>query len=81
MDETLLHSKLSSHSQGFDFTRNVANRDRTTFSKVYVYKRPGADMFIRRMAKMFDVAIFTASVSKYADPIIDKLDEGRNIKY
>ena len=38
-------------------------------------------MFIRRMAKLYDVCVFTASMAKYANPIIDKLDEGRNVKY
>ena len=80
MDETLIHSKFKPCS-GYDFVCNVANRDRTTFSTVYVYKRPGVDMFIRRMAKLYDVCVFTASMAKYANPIIDKLDEGRNVKY
>ena len=37
MDETLIHSKFKPCS-GYDFVCNVTNRDRTTFSTVYVYK-------------------------------------------
>ena len=36
--------------------------------------RPGAFEIIKNMSKLFDVIIFTASHSKYANPIIDFLD-------
>jgi len=31
-------------------------------------------MFLRRLSKIFEITIFTASIQKYADAIIDKLD-------
>lgn len=44
------------------------------FHNVYVIKRPGVDEFMRRMGEHFEVVIFTASLSKYADPVLDILD-------
>ena len=37
-------------------------------------QRPGVDEFMRRMGPLFEVVIFTASVAKYADPVLDLLD-------
>ena len=41
---------------------------------VYVIKRPGVDNFLKRMGEIYEVVIFTASLSKYADPVLDCLD-------
>lgn len=38
---------------------------------VYVAVRPHTDHFLREVAKHFEVVIFTASLSKYADPLMD----------
>jgi len=43
-------------------------------SKIYVKIRPGAIDFLRKICKYYEVAIFTASVANYADPLVDKLD-------
>ena len=45
--------------------------------KVYVLVRPGCTDFIVNMAKYFEVIIYTASLSKYADPLMDILDDTR----
>ncbi len=42
--------------------------------QVYVIKRPGCDEFLARMGKLYEVVIFTASLCKYADPLLDLLD-------
>ena len=47
--------------------------------KVYVRKRPGVDHFLRMTAQKFELVIFTASLSKYADPLLDVLDPDRLI--
>ena len=52
---------------------SVPGKEGTT-SNIYVYKRPGVDMFLRRLSKLFEITIFTASIQKYADAIMDKLD-------
>jgi RNA polymerase II subunit A small phosphatase-like protein len=41
---------------------------------VYVLRRPGARDFLKRMSEFYEVVIYTASLEKYANPLIDKLD-------
>ena len=44
---------------------------------VYVCKRPGVDEYLRRCGERYEVVIYTASLNKYADPLLDKLDTGK----
>jgi len=39
-----------------------------------VIKRPGVDQFMKRVGELYEVVVFTASVSKYGDPLLDQLD-------
>ena len=32
--------------------------------QVYVLKRPGVDQFLKRMAPLFEIVVFTASLAK-----------------
>ena len=41
---------------------------------VYVAKRPGVDDFLLEMSKYYEIIIYTASLNKYADPLLDLLD-------
>ena len=36
--------------------------------------RPGAEEFLIEMSKIYEVFIFTASLSEYANPVIDRID-------
>jgi len=47
---------------------------------VYVAKRPGVDEFLIEMAKHYEIIIYTASLNKYADPLLDLLDPQRTIR-
>jgi RNA polymerase II subunit A small phosphatase-like protein len=47
---------------------------------VYVMKRPGVDEFLVEMAKHYEVVIYTASLNKYADPLLDLLDPQNTIR-
>ena len=47
---------------------------------VFVIKRPGVDEFMRRVGEHYEVVVYTASLSKYADPLLDELDIHRVIK-
>jgi RNA polymerase II subunit A small phosphatase-like protein len=47
---------------------------------VYVTKRPGVDEFLAEMAKYYEIVIYTASRDKYANPLLDILDEKRVIR-
>ncbi len=42
--------------------------------QIYVLKRPGAEEFIKKASDFYEVVIFTASMSKYANPLLDRLD-------
>lgn len=41
---------------------------------VFVLVRPGTELFLQRLAKFYEIVIYTASLSKYAEPLIDILD-------
>jgi RNA polymerase II subunit A small phosphatase-like protein len=41
---------------------------------VYILVRPGCAKFLEEMAKYYEVVIFTASLSKYANPLMDIID-------
>ncbi|XP_022681274.1 uncharacterized protein LOC101757531 isoform X2 [Setaria italica] len=76
LDETLVHSKLQP-CDNFDFTLQVFfNMEDHT---VYVRQRPHLEMFLNRVAQMFEVVVFTASESVYAEPLLDKLDPDRKL--
>ena len=47
---------------------------------MYVAKRPGVDEFLTEMAKHYEIVIYTASLNKYADPLLDLLDPNRLIR-
>jgi len=71
LDETLVHSsfKLIDHP---DFIVPVEIDEQ--IHNVYVSKRPGVDEFLKRVGEIYEVVVFTASLSKYADPVLDILD-------
>ena len=49
---------------------------------IFVLKRPGAQYFCEEMAKYYEVVIYTASLSKYADPLMRKMDpKGHCVEY
>jgi RNA polymerase II subunit A small phosphatase-like protein len=48
---------------------------------VYVIKRPWVDQFMVAMAEAYEVVVFTASLAKYADPLLDLLDEKHTIRW
>ncbi|KAF8930528.1 hypothetical protein BGZ52_001005 [Haplosporangium bisporale] len=78
LDETLVHSSFKLVPQA-DYVVPVEIDNQV--HNVYVLKRPGVDTFLEKMGELFEVVIFTASVSKYADPVLDMLDVNRVIKH
>lgn len=72
--ETLVHSTLE-HCDDADFTFSVYfNMKENT---VYVRQRPYLDVFLKRVAEMFEVIVFTASQSIYAEQLLNILDPDR----
>ena len=67
-----LHQRPSTH------TRSVA---RLQILDVYVLKRPHLDEFMNRVCPKFEVIVFTASLAKYADPLLDLLDRPRQVRW
>ena len=68
LDETLVHSQFQPvKNQDYTIPVEIENR----VCNIYVMKRPGAEYFLQQMANYFEVVIFTASLSKYADPLMD----------
>lgn len=43
----------------------------------YVHERPACHEFLRKVAKWYNLIVFTASVQEYADPVIDWLERER----
>lgn len=62
-----------------DFSVNVPFGNK--LSPVYVLKRPGVDAFLARCAKFYEVVVFTASVSEYADAVLNVLDRDEVITH
>jgi RNA polymerase II subunit A small phosphatase-like protein len=71
LDETLVHSSFRpTQSADIIITVELEGEDH----KVYVRKRPGVDEFMEKVAQWYEVVIYTASMAKYANPLVDKLD-------
>jgi len=78
LDETLVHSSFKPISNA-DFVIQVEIDDQV--HQVYVLKRPGVDQFLKRMAPLFEIVVFTASLAKYADPVLDLLDPNKTVRH
>jgi carboxy-terminal domain RNA polymerase II polypeptide A small phosphatase len=74
VDETLVHSSFSPSGKAsivlpIDIEGRICN--------IYVQVRPDCVEFIKQVSKHFEVVIFTASLSKYANPLMNILDPQR----
>ena len=78
LDETLVHSSFKPIMDP-DFIIPVEIEGRIV--DVYVLKRPLMDEFLAAVGQMYEVVVFTASLSKYADPLLDLLDPQHVIRY
>jgi len=78
LDETLVHSSFKPIPNP-DFIIPVEIEEQV--HKVYVLKRPGVDQFLQRLGPQFEIVIFTASLAKYADPVLDLLDSTKVVHH
>lgn len=79
LDETLVHSSFKEIPDP-DFKIDIVLDDMSQHT-VYVRKRPGVDYFMKKVSEKFEVVVFTASLAKYADPLLDVLDPDNVVKY
>lgn len=71
LDETLVHSSFDKcPNPDIVLSVNFEGKE----NKIYVKVRPGAIDFLRKISKIYEVVVFTASVANYADPLVDILD-------
>ena len=79
LDETLVHSSFKPVPNA-DYVIPV-EIDPGTLTDVYVLKRPYVDYFMEEMGKHYEIVVFTASLAKYADPLLDLLDVNNVIRW
>ena len=78
LDETLVHSSFKPIDNPdiilpVEIEGNICN--------IFILVRPGVSSFLKRMHKHYELVIFTASLSKYADPLVDIIDPERFCSY
>lgn len=80
LDETLVHSTLDGSIDCSDFVFPVSIGNITHM--VGVRKRPHLHTFLKRMARSFDIVVFTASQQIYAEQLLDIVDpKGEYIRH
>ena len=82
LDETLVHSSFN------QFNPNIPSNlilniefEKSQKKEIHVLIRPGVNEFLKRMSKLFEIVIFTASLSKYACPLLNILDKNNLCSY
>ena len=79
LDETLVHSQFGPFDVPSDVVINIEIENE--IHDIHVLVRPGVNEFLENISKKFEVVIFTASISKYAGPLLDILDKNKNCSY
>ena len=79
LDETLVHSVgVVDNNDGeipqHDFIIQIPQNNNSSHD-VHVMVRPHVEEFLERMSKRYELVIFTASISKYANPLLNIVDE------
>lgn len=78
LDETLVHSSFRPvHAPDYVIPVEIEGR----IVDVYVMKRPFVDHFLRVAGERFEIVVFTASLGKYADPLLDLLDSSGVVRW
>jgi len=74
LDETLVHTTdraVPSYDCRVEISSPVNQSKPRVF---YVLKRPFLDLFLTQMSMHFEIVVFTASIRRYADAVIDLID-------
>lgn len=78
LDETLVHSSFKPIDNP-DIVLPVEIEG--SICKIYILVRPGVSQFLKKMYKHYELVIFTASLSKYAEPLVEILDPEKMCSY
>lgn len=78
LDETLVHSSFKPIDNP-DIVLPVEIEG--SICNIFILVRPGVSQFLKRMHKLYELVVFTASLSKYADPLVDILDPDKMCSY
>ena len=73
LDETLVHSNFLPFPRPPDVIIKLELDNE--IHDIHVLVRPGVKEFLEKMSKKYEIVIFTASLSKYADPLLDIIDK------
>ena len=73
LDETLVHSGFIPFDCPSDVIIQIELDNE--IHDIHVLVRPGVKEFLEKMSKKYEIVIFTASLSKYADPLLDIIDK------
>ena len=79
LDETLVHSQFFEFSIPSDITIKIEIEQE--IYDIHVLVRPGVEKFIKIMKDYFEIIIFTASISKYADILMNIIDPNNYCPY
>uniref|UniRef100_A0AAV1TDC3 FCP1 homology domain-containing protein n=1 Tax=Peronospora matthiolae TaxID=2874970 RepID=A0AAV1TDC3_9STRA len=78
LDETLVHSSFKPTK--YPHVAVPVEID-GVFYLVHMCKRPGVKEFLIEMSKCYEIVVYTASLRKYADPLLDEIDSEGVIRY
>jgi Dullard-like phosphatase family protein len=78
IDETLVHASINPRP-GLHYDTVVRIDDGPHSGNIYVAFRPHLHTFLRAVAPLFEVVVFTASQSCYADPLMDTIDPDKTL--
>ena len=79
LDETLVHSGFNPFPCQSDVIIQLEFEN--IMHDINVLVRPGVCEFLQNMKDKYEIVIFTASLSKYADPLLDIIDNKRNCSF
>jgi RNA polymerase II subunit A small phosphatase-like protein len=73
LDETLVHSCGVPFNCPSDFIIQIEQDN--DIHDIHVLVRPHVEEFLEKMSKRYELVIFTASISKYANPLLNIIDK------
>lgn len=79
LDETLVHSGFVPFDCPSDVVIQIELENE--IHDIHVLVRPYVKEFLERMAKKYELVIFTASLSKYANPLLNIIDKQGHVPF